>query len=422
MLGEGGFGRVLRGVHIETGQVAAVKFIPKKSLRDVADADRVFIEIQALRELSHQHVIRMHSVIDHPNYICLVMQHASKGELRNYVLDKGRLEENESLSFFEQVVKGVHYCHSRSIVHRDLKLENILLDESLRCKIVDFGLSDFVVGSKPTMTAGGTEAYLAPEVWNRTSHMYSPYKLDVWALGIILFAMLHGKIPFNKPDAETIEKIKRGELPFDADVSPEIRRGILQMLHPDPELRWTLNRVIDFTKAQRASEFDRLAPAAAALSPVPLDAVSDEATGPPTAQTSAPQTGDQPHGAASSSSTGQTAAGAASPLTTTRTPRRKPPVPTARRSPSRNTHPRKPSVATALGAVLPKPEADGAQPRTASPAAPPTPAQESPTARRRGNQKLNDKTNASNANKANFKHNQLYPVTFQENYRPNPTR
>ncbi|CAE7517539.1 SNF1 [Symbiodinium microadriaticum] len=127
-LGQGGFGSVLKGVHVETGEAAAVKFVPKKSFRQFSDLQRVFQEIQALRNLRHPHIIRVLDVADHPDSICFIMEYAAGGELRGYVEEHSFLEEDEARTFFKQIVRAVHYIHSKKIIHRDLKLENVLLD------------------------------------------------------------------------------------------------------------------------------------------------------------------------------------------------------------------------------------------------------------------------------------------------------
>lgn len=155
-LGQGGFGCVMKGVHVETGEAAAVKFVPKKSFRQFSDLQRVFQEIQALRNLRHPHIIRVLDVADHPDSICFIMEFAAGGELRGYVEKHSFLEEDEARTFFKQIVRAVHYIHSKKIIHRDLKLENVLLDAHNRCKIVDFGLSDYVSSKERTVTDAGT--------------------------------------------------------------------------------------------------------------------------------------------------------------------------------------------------------------------------------------------------------------------------
>jgi serine/threonine protein kinase len=186
----------MKGVHSETGECAAIKFVPKKTFRQFSDLQRVFQEIQALRNLRHPNIIRILDVADNPDSICFIMEYAAGGELRGYVEKLVSLSEEEARSFFKQIVRAVHYIHTKKTIHRDLKLENILLDSKNQCKIVDFGLSDYVSGKDRTVTDAGTEAYLAPEVYNGFSGDSDPFKIDSWALGVILYAMVHGKLPF----------------------------------------------------------------------------------------------------------------------------------------------------------------------------------------------------------------------------------
>lgn len=242
-LGEGGFGAVMKGVHTETGEAVAVKFIPKKSFRQLSDLQRVFTEIQALRNLRHPNIIRILDVADNPESICFIMEYAGGGELRGYVEKHKFLSEDESREFFKQIVRAVHYIHSKKIIHRDLKLENILLDGTNRCKIVDFGLSDYVSGKERTVTDAGTEAYLAPEVYNGYSGNSDPFKIDSWALGVILYAMTHGKLPFDRPDHETCAMLDKGGLTFNEDLTRTCTKLTKVMLTPSPENRASVDAI-----------------------------------------------------------------------------------------------------------------------------------------------------------------------------------
>eukprot|EP00929_Paragymnodinium_shiwhaense_P031285 TRINITY_DN17561_c0_g1_i1.p1 TRINITY_DN17561_c0_g1~~TRINITY_DN17561_c0_g1_i1.p1 ORF type:complete len:513 (-),score=138.19 TRINITY_DN17561_c0_g1_i1:254-1792(-) len=242
-LGQGGFGSVYKGLHSETGEAAAIKFVAKKSFRQFSDLQRVFQEIQALRNLRHQNVIRILDVADHPTNICFILEYAAGGELRGYVEKAGSLSEEESRTFFKQIVRAVHYIHSKKTIHRDLKLENILLDASNRCKIVDFGLSDYVSSKEQTVTDAGTEAYLAPEVYNGCSKDSDPYKIDVWGLGVILYALAHGKLPFYRPDEETCAKLDADGLQFKEELSTGYRRLVKAMLTPSPERRASVDEI-----------------------------------------------------------------------------------------------------------------------------------------------------------------------------------
>lgn len=242
-LGQGGFGSVMKGVHSETGEMAAVKFVPKNSFRQFSDLQRVFQEIQALRNLRHPNVIRILDVADHPDSVCFIMEFAAGGELRGYVERNKALSEEESRHFFKQIVRAVHYVHSKKIIHRDLKLENILLDGQNRCKIVDFGLSDYVSSKERTVTDAGTEAYLAPEVYNGNSGDSDPYKIDVWSLGVILYALAHGRLPFSRPDWETCAKLDAEGPSFAEDLSSGYTRLVVAMLTPCPERRSSVDEI-----------------------------------------------------------------------------------------------------------------------------------------------------------------------------------
>lgn len=241
-LGQGGFGAVFKAVHLETGEAAAVKFVSKSSFVGFNDLQRVYQEIQSLRELRHPNVIRILGTADHPDNVCFFMEFCAGGELRGYVERKVFLSEDESRHFFKQLVRAVHYIHGKKIIHRDLKMENILLDAAQRLKIVDFGLAGYVAHNERTITDAGTEAYLAPEVYNGTSDQTDPYKLDVWALGVILYALAHGKLPFSRPDKETCDRLASDSLPtYKEDLSSGFRRIVRVQLIPKPAKRASVN-------------------------------------------------------------------------------------------------------------------------------------------------------------------------------------
>eukprot|EP00927_Polykrikos_kofoidii_P022464 TRINITY_DN20951_c0_g1_i1.p1 TRINITY_DN20951_c0_g1~~TRINITY_DN20951_c0_g1_i1.p1 ORF type:complete len:455 (-),score=73.14 TRINITY_DN20951_c0_g1_i1:517-1881(-) len=260
-LGQGGFGSVVKGMHSETGEAAAVKFVPKKTFRHVSDSQRVFQEIQALRNLRHPNIIRILDVADHPNSICFIMEFAAGGELRGYVEKHTALCEEEARTFFKQIVRAVHYIHSKKVIHRDLKLENILLDNHNQCKIVDFGLADYVSTKERMVTDAGTQAYLAPEVYKGCSGDSDPYKIDVWGLGVILYALTHGKLPFSRPDEDTCAMLLANNLSFRDEVSAEYRRLVMRMLTPSPALRASVNEITldPWVTKNRFAEFGMVA-------------------------------------------------------------------------------------------------------------------------------------------------------------------
>lgn len=244
-LGEGGFGSVRKARHTETGEVAAVKFMSKQNFKDFDDLQRVFMEIQVLRDLNHPNIIRIIDVHDHPENVCFFMEYASGGQLREYVEAKVRLTEEQARLFFSQIVKGIHYSHSKNVVHRDLKLENILLDEKENLKIVDFGMSDFVANAKKVETDAGTEVYLAPEVLSGSSVGSDVFKVDVWSLGVLLYILVCGRFPFARASSEVCRNLeKEGPAwPKDFELSTGLKNLVARMLTPDPSARISLNEI-----------------------------------------------------------------------------------------------------------------------------------------------------------------------------------
>ena len=161
--------------------------------------ENVFREIVNHRSLRHPNIIRFKEVVLTPTHLAIVMEYAAGGELFERICEAGRFHEDEARYFFQQLVCGVSFCHAMNICHRDLKLENTLLDGSPapRLKICDFGYSkSSVLHSRPKSTVG-TPAYIAPEVLSRRE--YDGKHADVWSCGVTLYVMLVGAYPFEDP-------------------------------------------------------------------------------------------------------------------------------------------------------------------------------------------------------------------------------
>ncbi|XP_019462072.1 PREDICTED: serine/threonine-protein kinase SAPK1-like isoform X2 [Lupinus angustifolius] len=195
-IGSGNFGVAKLVREKWSGEFYAVKFIERGLKID----EHVQREIINHRSLKHPNIIRFKEVLVTPTHLAIVMEYAAGGELFERICSAGRFSEDEARYFFQQLISGVSYCHSMEICHRDLKLENTLLDGSSapRLKICDFGYSkSSVLHSQPKSTVG-TPAYIAPEVLSRRE--YDGKVADVWSCGVTLYVMLVGAYPFEDPE------------------------------------------------------------------------------------------------------------------------------------------------------------------------------------------------------------------------------
>jgi len=188
----------------------------------------LYIQLHNHSTLNHPNIIRFIEVLLTPTDLAIVMEYASGGELFDRVLGSGRMEEDEARYFFQQLISGVDYCHKNGVTHRDLKLENALIDicaksQAPRLKICDFGYSKHSIVDSAPKSAVGTPAYIAPEVLKRQGQ-YDGKAADVWSCGVTLYVMLCGRYPFedtNDPKnfRKTVKRILNGEYGFPSKVA-----------------------------------------------------------------------------------------------------------------------------------------------------------------------------------------------------------
>ncbi|KAD4888095.1 hypothetical protein R6Q59_034805 [Mikania micrantha] len=245
-IGSGNFGvaRLMRDK--QTKELVAVKYIERGEKID----ENVQREIINHRSLRHPNIVRFKELILTPSHLAIVMEYASGGELFDRICNAGRFNEDEARFFFQQLISGVSYCHSMQVCHRDLKLENTLLDGSPapRLKICDFGYSkSSVLHSQPKSTVG-TPAYIAPEVLLRQE--YDGKIADVWSCGVTLYVMLVGGYPFEDPNEpkdfrKTIHRILHVQyaIPENIQISPECRHLISRIFVGDPTQRITMAEI-----------------------------------------------------------------------------------------------------------------------------------------------------------------------------------
>jgi 5'-AMP-activated protein kinase catalytic alpha subunit len=241
-LGHGNFGKVKEAKHIITGAQVAIKIINRSKLRSPDMSEKVRREISILMMMKHPHIVRLYEVIETPTEIFLVMEHVAGGELFDYIVTRGKLHEEEARRIFQQVVSALAYCHSLGVVHRDLKPENLLMSLDGSIKIADFGLANLMQDGEFLRTSCGSPNYAAPEVISGL--LYAGPEVDCWSVGVILYALLVGTLPFDDDVIfRLFKKIRQGNYPMPSHLSDDSRNLIYQMLCVDPLRRITFSEI-----------------------------------------------------------------------------------------------------------------------------------------------------------------------------------
>ncbi|EXJ87312.1 CAMK/CAMKL/KIN4 protein kinase [Capronia epimyces CBS 606.96] len=283
-LGEGEFGKVKLGWKKDGSTQVAIKLIRRETVAsNPTRLPKIYREISILRDLAHPNIVRLHEMVETERYIGIILEYASGGELFDYILNHRYLKDPAARRLFAQLVSGVGYLHKNGIVHRDLKLENLLLDQNRNIIITDFGfantfdpkdeLSDEIeynLGNREFVrkfkldrldargmrrgdlmqTSCGSPCYAAPELVVSDS-LYTGRKVDVWSCGVILYAMLAGYLPFDddpaNPEGDNInllyKYITTTPLTFPEYVTPHARDLLRRILVPDPRKRADLFEV-----------------------------------------------------------------------------------------------------------------------------------------------------------------------------------
>lgn len=239
---------------MQWGEEVAVKLIRRGNIDTSARMSKVEREIEVLRALKHPNIVRLYDVIETDKYIGIILEYASGGELFDHILAHRYLKEKDACKLFSQLVSGVWYIHQKKIVHRDLKLENLLLDRHRNVIITDFGFANrFEHKADELMqTSCGSPCYAAPELVI-SDGMYVGSAVDIWSCGVILYAMLAGYLPFDddpaNPDGDNInllyKYIVNTPLSFPDYISAEARDLLSLMLVPDPKKRADIQTVMN---------------------------------------------------------------------------------------------------------------------------------------------------------------------------------
>ena len=241
-IGKGTFSRVKLGINKNTGEKVAIKILDKKKIVEKSDLERILREMKMLSELDNEHIIKIFQIYENENHYLIIMEYCEGGELFNYIVDKQRLSENESAYFYYQIIEGVEYIHSQGIAHRDLKPENLLLDKNKKIKIIDFGLSNYFDGVQKLETPCGSPCYASPEMVG--GNKYNGFFIDIWATGIILFAMLCGYLPFEDDNNDVLFKqILGGKIAYPKHLSEVSKDLLKKIIETNPEKRIKIEEI-----------------------------------------------------------------------------------------------------------------------------------------------------------------------------------
>jgi len=241
-IGKGNFAKVKLAKHIPTGKEVAIKIIDKTQLNP-GSLQKLFREVRIMKTLDHPNIVKLFQVIETEKTLYLVMEYASGGEVFDYLVLHGRMKEKEARAKFRQIVSAVQYCHQKKIIHRDLKAENLLLDSEMNIKIADFGFSnEFVIGNKLD-TFCGSPPYAAPELFQ--GKKYDGPEVDVWSLGVILYTLVSGSLPFDGSTLRELrERVLRGKYRIPFYMSTDCENLLKKFLVLNPARRASLEVIM----------------------------------------------------------------------------------------------------------------------------------------------------------------------------------
>ncbi|XP_057318400.1 serine/threonine-protein kinase SIK3-like isoform X2 [Microplitis mediator] len=241
-IGKGNFAVVKMATHVVTKSKVAIKIIDKTKLSE-ENLAKIFREVHIMKRLRHPHIIRLYQVMETEKMIYLVTEYAPGGEIFDHLVRNGRMSEPEARRIFKQIVLAVHYLHTHGVVHRDLKAENLLLDADNNIKLADFGFSNEYTPGMPLSTWCGSPPYAAPEIFE--GKHYDGPSSDVWSLGVVLYVLVCGALPFDGPTMKSLRSVViSGKFRIPFFMSAECEKLIRHMLVVEPERRLSIRQIL----------------------------------------------------------------------------------------------------------------------------------------------------------------------------------
>ncbi|XP_041127478.1 serine/threonine-protein kinase SIK2-like isoform X2 [Polyodon spathula] len=240
-LGKGNFAVVKLARHKVTKTQVAIKIIDKTRL-DPSNLEKIYREVEIMKLLNHPHIIKLYQVMETKDMLYIVTEYAKNGEMFDYLTSYGRMIESDVRKKFWQILTAVDYCHRHNIVHRDLKMENLLLDADMNIKLADFGFGNFYKLGDPLSTWCGSPPYAAPEVFEGKEYEGPP--VDIWSLGVVLYVLVCGSLPFDGASLPALrQRVLEGRFRIPFFMSQDCENLICRMLVVDPAKRITISQI-----------------------------------------------------------------------------------------------------------------------------------------------------------------------------------
>ncbi len=244
LLGKGAFGKVNLSLHVLTGRLVAIKSINKSKIKSERHKSKIEMEKSIMKTLSSSdYIVKMFETYETKKHICIVMEYICAGDLLSYIKKRSKLSEPIAKFIFKQIILAIQFIHNHNIVHRDIKLDNILIDLDNKIKICDFGVSKRINNNEIMYEQCGTPTYIAPEILRGKG--YEGYSVDIWSAGVVLYAMLSGTVPFKGNNLRELHQlILNGQYKPIVDISKEANNLLKKILEIEPKKRISINDIL----------------------------------------------------------------------------------------------------------------------------------------------------------------------------------
>ena len=241
---DGGYSKIYKAKSCYTGDFVAIKAIDKMCFQEsVEDVLLMIRQTEVLKILKHRNLVSLYEIIESTRYFYLIMDYLPNGDLIERIIKQKRFKEEEALNIFSQLVDALYYMHKNDICHRDIRTEKILFDKNNKPKLVGFSYSTFYTQGKKIRDNYGSLCYACPEIIQ--NDYYNPELADVWSLGVVLYVMICGYLPFSEDDDDkNKELIIKGDVDYPPEISNKVKDLLKHMLDINPTKRYNFQRII----------------------------------------------------------------------------------------------------------------------------------------------------------------------------------